>query len=114
MEHSSQRASRLQPEPPTGDFAEVCLSIWENEGGAPESPWIEARGSSAEFAYEEKQTLELLGVSVVGLWSELPTSLQRMIFELATVGRGTQSPIEAKEKVARFLHTHRKTLLEQR
>jgi hypothetical protein len=68
-----------------GDYAEIRLSVWENEGGALQSEWIAAHDQCAQLANEQKQILQRLVASLVALWSELPTNLQRTIFELATV-----------------------------
>ena len=113
VEYSNKSTNNLQTVCAASNYVEIRLSVWENEGGALQSEWIEAHDHSAQLADEEKQILQRLGISVVALWGELPTSLQRMIFELATVRSRTREPIETKEQVARFLHTHRKTLLEK-
>jgi len=103
--------NNLQPVHAAGDYAEFRLSVWENEGGAPKSEWIAAHDQCVQLADEENQVLQRLGASLVARWSELPTSLQRTIFELATVRNGARNSSEAREQVARFLHQHSKTLL---
>lgn len=78
------------------------LARWENEGGAPKSAWVEERIRRAELAESEEDVLHRLGAGVISQWANLPTDIQKKLFQAAT----SRDPVKLKEQVARFLHTH--------
>ncbi|MDE2465486.1 MAG: hypothetical protein KGO02_17500 [Alphaproteobacteria bacterium] len=81
---------------------ESALARWEQEGGAPSSPWALGLGRS-DLADNEHDILECLGVAVVCEWNTLPTDIRRALFRHATCGNGFD-PARLKAQIARFLH----------
>jgi hypothetical protein len=82
------------------------LARWENEGGAPKSPWVEERIRRAELAEDEEAVLQRLGAGVIGQWADLPTDIQRKLFQTATSVATSHDTAKLKEQIARFLHAH--------
>jgi hypothetical protein len=82
------------------------LARWENEGGAPKSPWVEERIRRAELAEDEEAVLQRLGAGVIAQWADLPTDIQRKLFQTATSAATSHDPAKLKEQIARFLHAH--------
>lgn len=82
------------------------LARWENEGGAPRSPWAEERIRRAELAEDEVNILQRLGAGVIAQWADLPTDIQRRLFQTATSTATSHDPVKLKEQIARFLHAH--------
>ncbi len=82
------------------------LARWENEGGAPRSPWVEERIRRAELAEDEVNILQRLGAGVIAQWADLPTDIQRRLFQTATSATTSHDPVKLKEQIARFLHAH--------
>lgn len=54
MEYSRKPISKSHPICAADGYAEIRLSIWEYEGGALQSEWIEARKHWAEPIHGEK------------------------------------------------------------
>jgi hypothetical protein len=80
-----------------------ALSRWENEGGAT--------GSSSEadlvlHAVEER-VVRCLGAAVIMQWNDLPTEIQRKLFEDAASMSDSARQFELKQLIARFLHEHK-------
>ena len=78
---------------------------WEDEGGA--------QGSSSDFSHGasdltdiERNVLECLGAAVVREWNNLPTDIQRALFQCATTDKSSDR-IQLKSQIARFLHNHK-------
>lgn len=81
-----------------------ALDCWNDEGGA--QFLAQAAGYDAEgLAHNERRLLECLGVAVVGLWRELPTAVQRALFQYAVRDQASDAA-ELKAQIARFLHDH--------
>jgi hypothetical protein len=81
------------------------LERWEQEGGAPISPWALGCGRN-DLSDNEHDILECLGAAVVCAWNELPTDIRRALFRHATSGVGFD-PMRLKAQIARFLHDHK-------
>jgi hypothetical protein len=60
-----------------------ALARWDNEGGAPTGAPQEARDDMASLAKEEEHILRCLGAAVIMQWDDLPTDIQRELFEHA-------------------------------
>ena len=54
----------------------------------------------------ERRVLECLGAALVSEWSNLPTDVQRKLFEHATTGKLRDAGL-LKTRIARFLHDHK-------
>ena len=91
-----------RPPPTSGEGVANALERWEEEGGAPTLPW--------PFSYEtgdlldaERRVLECLSAALVSEWNDLPTDVQRRLFEHAASGK-SQATAVLKTQIARFLH----------
>ena len=82
------------------------LARWDSEGGAPKSHWVEERVRRAELADEADGVLRRLGGGVIAQWCDLPTDVQRKLFQNATSGGELCDSVKLKEQIARFLHAH--------
>ena len=51
--------------------------------------------------------LQYLGAAVLLRWNDLPTNIQRDLFELTFVDIEPGKVAMLKEEIARFLHTHK-------
>lgn len=58
------------------------LASWDNEGGAPLSDRHLAEETQAALAAEEENILRCLGAAVIMRWNDLPTHIQRHLFEM--------------------------------
>jgi hypothetical protein len=85
-----------------------ALARWESEGGAPgpasEKP---SRDKAVPLSEEEERILQCLGAAVLLQWNDLPTPIQRQLFEHAVSMVEARHTAELKEQIARFLHTHK-------
>jgi hypothetical protein len=54
----------------------------------------------------ERRVLECLGAALVSEWNDLPTDVQRRLFEHAASGKSHGAAI-LKARIARFLHNHK-------
>lgn len=98
--------TRLRPKRVRAAYLGNGLARWENEGGAPKSPWVEERIRRAELAEDEEDVLLRLGAGVIVQWADLPTDIQRKLFRTATSAATSHDPAKLKEQIARFLHAH--------
>ncbi len=79
------------------------------EGGAAKRAPQKARDdmtSLAKLAKEEEHILRCLGAAVIMQWDDLPTAIQRELFEHAISMGKLQHTAELKGQIARFLHKH--------
>ena len=85
-----------------------ALARWESEGGALVGPASElSRDKPAPLSEGEERILQCLGAAVLLQWNDLPTPIQRQLFEHAvSMGEAGQTAM-LKEQIARFLHTHK-------
>jgi hypothetical protein len=79
------------------------LASWDNEGGAPPS----AEETQAALVEEEENILRCLGAAVILQWNDLPTHIQRRLFENAASKGEPCQVSQLKEQIARFLHEHK-------
>ena len=80
-----------------------ALSRWENEGGATESEEDER----VVLSQEEQHILQCLGAAVIARWTELPTEVQKALFEHAVSSGDPRHSMHLREQIARFLHSHK-------
>jgi hypothetical protein len=60
-----------------------ALARWDNEGGAAKGAPQKARDDMTSLAKEEEHMLRCLGAAVIMQWDDLPTAIQRELFEHA-------------------------------
>jgi hypothetical protein len=83
------------------------LASWDNEGGATLLDWDAAEETQAALTEEEENIFRCLGAAVILQWNDLPTQIQRLLFEnTASMAEPHHVP-QLKEKIARFLHEHK-------
>ena len=80
-----------------------ALSRWEGEGGAEES-W---QGPDTSLHKAEERILRCLGAAVILQWNDLPTEIQRNLFDDAASMSDPQQRFRLKQQIARFLHSHK-------
>jgi hypothetical protein len=83
----------------------TALDRWEGEGGAQTTPWA-LRYEGSTLADSDRQVLECLGAAVVSLWNDLPTDVQRSIFQHIALNRAYDA-VKLTAKIARFIHVHK-------
>jgi hypothetical protein len=83
-----------------------ALARWDNEGGAAKGAPQKARDDMTSLAKEEEHILRCLGAAVIMQWDDLPTAIQRELFEHAISMGKLYHTAELKGLIARFLHKH--------
>jgi hypothetical protein len=87
----------------TGD--ETALGEWEAEGGSLISE--PQRAKHIQLGEQEQYVLYCLGGAVLMQWNELPTNIQRALFERAASLSKEDQTLALREQIARFLHNHK-------
>jgi hypothetical protein len=103
--------SGKEPKHSGGPDQNKAIAGWDNEGGAPkgaaqEKRNREKRNELASLTNEEEHVLRCLGAAVIMQWNDLPTKIQRELFQHAIQGELAHTA-ELKGQVARFLHRHK-------
>jgi hypothetical protein len=101
--------SKKQPKRSGGSDQNKAIARWDNEGGAPKGAPQEDRNELVPLTNEEEHILRCLGAAVLMQWNDLPTKIQRELFEHASsMGElKLKHTAELKGQVARFLHQHK-------
>ena len=94
--------------PPPEEGVANGLDRWDEEGGAPAGLWP-LPYEAGDLLELERRVLECLGAALVSEWSDLPTDVQRRLFEHATSGKLGDAAL-LKTRIARFLHDHKDAL----
>ena len=84
---------------------ETVLGEWEAEGGS--SITAPQRGKHMGLGEQEQFVLSCLGGAVLMQWNELPTHIQRELFERAASLSKEDQTLALREQIARFLHNHK-------
>jgi hypothetical protein len=85
-----------------------ALARWESEGGALLEPASAlSRDKPVLLSEDEGRILQCLGAAVLLQWNDLPTPIQRQLFEHAVATGEARQTAQLKEQIARFLHTHK-------
>lgn len=87
------------------DQMALSLNRWEGEGGTLSQQW-HLKYERSPLGIRERRILECLGAAMVSGWHELPTQVQRDIFQRATSSQA-DDPIWLKSQIARFLHDNK-------
>jgi hypothetical protein len=82
-----------------------ALGRWESEGGAP--PQGSERGPDMALQADEERILRCLGAAVLLQWNDLPTEIQRSLFDDAASMSDPERRFRLKQQIARFLHEHK-------
>jgi hypothetical protein len=98
---SRRRKSHSASRPHSG-----ALARWETEGGALGSAG-RGRDRHVPFSEQEAYILRCLGAAVLLQWNDLPTHVQRELFEHSIAGVEPREIALLKEQIARFLHKHK-------
>jgi len=92
--------------PPTsGEGVANALDRWDEDGGAPAVSWP-LPYETGDLLDAERRVLECLGAALVSEWNDLPTDVQRRLFEHAASGKSHDAAV-LKAQIARFLHNHK-------
>jgi hypothetical protein len=84
-----------------------ALGRWDNEGGATGSSPEAELGPNFAFHAAEERMLRCLGSAVIIQWNDLPTEIQRKLFEDAASMTDPARQFELKQQIAQFLHQHK-------
>jgi hypothetical protein len=84
-----------------------ALARWESEGGAPGPASELSRDKPVLLSEGEERVLQCLGAAVLLQWNNLPTPIQRQLFEHAVAMGEARHTAQLKEQIARFLHKHK-------
>jgi len=83
------------------------LARLESEGGAPGPASELSHDKPVPLSEEEGRILQCLGAAVLLQWNDLPTPIQRQLFEHAVSMGEARQTAQLKEQIARFLHKHK-------
>ena len=84
-----------------------ALDRWDDEGGGAAGSSRADLGSALALHAVEERVLGCLGAAVIMQWNDLPTEIQRKLFEDATSMNDPARQFELKQLIARFLHEHK-------
>ncbi len=84
-----------------------ALGRWESEGGATEPTQGSDLGQDIALQEAEERILRCLGAAVILQWNDLPTEIQRNLFEDAASMSDPARRFRLKQLIARFLHDHK-------
>ena len=101
---SRQLDSRLSPRASAGIETTTALEEWEAEGGASAGLAHASEHDGSRLSPLERLLLERLGKALVGERNNLPTPLQRAVYERAASGGPSWNRLRMRQQMARFLH----------
>jgi hypothetical protein len=84
-----------------------ALSRWESEGGDEEPLQGSELGPDIGLQAAEERILRCLGAAVILQWNDLPTEIQRNLFDDAASMSDPERRFRLKQQIARFLHKHK-------
>jgi hypothetical protein len=84
-----------------------AVAGWESEGGASQPASRRNCDERASLTGDEEHILQCLGAAVIVQWNELPTRIQRQLFDHAASVGEPRYTTQLKEQIARFLHNHK-------
>jgi len=85
-----------------------AIARWDDEGGAAKGAPQKDREALISLGKEEEHILRCLGAAVIMQWNDLPTDVQRELFDHAVSMGKLRQTAELKSLIARFLHQHNK------
>jgi hypothetical protein len=90
-----------------GTLLAGAVAGWESEGGAASPASPRNRGERTSLTEDEEHILQCLGAAVIVQWNDLPTRIQRQLFDHAAAMGEPRYTTQLKEQIARFLHNHK-------
>lgn len=84
-----------------------AVGRWENEGGAVLPLAGEDLEGGSALTPIEQGILQCLGAAVISQWSDLPTEVQKALFQDAVSRGDPRQSASLREQIARFLHNHK-------
>jgi hypothetical protein len=84
-----------------------ALGRWDNEGGAGGSPPGMENGPDITLPPLQERILQYLGAAVIMRWNDLPTDIQRYLFDDAASMGTPARRFQLKQQIAQFLHDHK-------
>jgi hypothetical protein len=84
-----------------------AVARWENEGGAVLPLANEDLEDGIALSPIEQGILQCLGAAVISQWSDLPTEVQKALFQDAVSSGDPRQSTSLREQIARFLHIHK-------
>ena len=84
-----------------------AVARWENEGGAVLPLADEEFEGGIALSPIEQGILQCLGAAVISQWSDLPTEVQKALFQDAVSSGDPRQSTSLREQIARFLHNHK-------
>ena len=106
VDMATSEMSDREPTPATSEERVAnALDRWDEEGGEPAVPWP-LPYETGDLLDAERRVLECLGAALVSEWNDLPTDVQRRLFEHAASGKSHDAAL-LKARIARFLHNHK-------
>lgn len=84
-----------------------ALAGWESEGGSPQAASSGNCVEQPSLTEDEEHILQCLGAAVIVQWNDLPTRMQRQLFDHAASMGEPRQTTQLKEQIARFLHNHK-------
>jgi hypothetical protein len=84
-----------------------AVARWENEGGAVLPLTGEDLEGGSVLSPIEQGILQCLGAAVISQWSDLPTEVQKALFQDAVSSGDPRQSTSLREQIARFLHNHK-------
>lgn len=84
-----------------------AVARWENEGGAVLPLADNDHVDGIALSPMERGILQCLGAAVISQWSDLPTEVQKALFQDAVSSRDPRQSTSLREQIARFLHNHK-------
>ena len=88
------------------DLAKV-LARWDNDGGATRSAPQAAHEPDEALRAGDERILRCLGAAVILRWNDLPTDVQRSLFEDAASMEDPARRFRLRQHIAQFLHDHK-------
>lgn len=83
------------------------LARWESEGGTTSADIGSGARQAHVLSPGEERILQCLGAALLLQWNDLPTSMQKELFEHAVTMGEANEIAQIKERIARFLHLHK-------
>jgi hypothetical protein len=84
-----------------------AVAGWDSEGGAPQTAVREKRVEQAPLTEDEEHVLQRLGAAVLVQWNDLPSRIQRQLFDHAASMGEPRYTTQLRGEIARFLNKHK-------
>jgi hypothetical protein len=112
LAHHIQQMGRKELKRSDGSDHNRDVARWDDEGGDSKGAPQDDRDPLAALAKEEEHILRCLGAAVIMQWNDLPTDIQRELFDHAISMGELRHTADLKVRIARFLHKYKDGNLE--